>query len=133
MNMQWRSRARRIAVALVAAAALPCFANGSERGFFEPVPETERKWFYDCGSLDEGWLKRQCRGFKSAWYERRPMVLVSGYAWHDPNTYEEDNLEAFNSRPGAAASASGSTSRTRATTSPGTCSRSRTRTATSPT
>ncbi|MDH5285831.1 MAG: hypothetical protein OEX23_04265 [Betaproteobacteria bacterium] len=83
---------------LVAAAALPGRAAEGGGGFFEPVPEAERTWFYDCGSLDEGWLKRQCRGFKSAWYERRPMVLVSGYAWHDPNTYKQDNLDSFNSQ-----------------------------------
>jgi palmitoyl transferase len=88
-------RAFRFTVALVA--ALPALAGAGERSFFEPVPEAERKWFYDCGTLQEGWLARQCRGFRSAWYERRPMILVSGYAWHDPNTYEEDNLESFNS------------------------------------
>jgi palmitoyl transferase len=94
---QWFVRLRRLALALVAAVALPGHAADGERSFFEPVPEAERKWFYDCGSLDEGWLKRQCRGFRSAWYERRAMLLFSGYAWHDPNTYEEDNLESFNS------------------------------------
>jgi palmitoyl transferase len=92
------ARVRRLAVALLAAAALPGHAASDGRGFFDPVPEAERKWFYDCGSLDEGWLKRQCRGFRSAWYERKPMVLVSGYAWHDPNTYEQDNLDSFNSQ-----------------------------------
>jgi palmitoyl transferase len=93
---RWFVRLRWLAVALLAAAALPGHAAEGVRGFFEPVPEAERKWFYDCGSLDEGWLKRQCRGFKNAWYERRPMVLFSGYTWHDPNTYDEDKIETFN-------------------------------------
>jgi len=95
---KWIACLRHLTVAFLAATALSAHAAEAERGFFEPVPEAERKWFYDCGSLDDGWLKRQCRGFRSAWYERRVMLLFSGYSWHDPNTYEQDNLEAFNTQ-----------------------------------
>jgi palmitoyl transferase len=81
-------------VASATPVAKPAEAEAS-RGFFDPVPEAERKWV-DC-NYETKWLATQCRGFKAAWYDRKPLVLVSGYAWHDPNTYDEDNLEAFNS------------------------------------
>lgn len=58
------------------------------------TPPAQRTWLA-CGGMWR-WFASQCEGLKDAWYEGAPTLYMSGYTWHDPHTYTQEKLEAFN-------------------------------------
>jgi palmitoyl transferase len=61
-----------------------------------PIPLSDRKWL-TCGDM-WSWLVSTCDGLKATWYEGSAAFYFSGYAWHDPSTYNQSNLDELNSR-----------------------------------
>jgi palmitoyl transferase len=43
------------------------------------------------------WLVTTCDNLKATWYEGSATFYFSGYAWHDPSTYNQTNLDELNS------------------------------------
>ncbi|MEO8486468.1 MAG: hypothetical protein ABI585_09035 [Betaproteobacteria bacterium] len=44
------------------------------------------------------WFDTQCAGLRSAWYDGKPIVYLTGYTYHDRSTYTDDKLEEFNEK-----------------------------------
>ena len=51
----------------------------------------------DCDRMT-GWFRSQCVGLGHAWTRGRPQVLLSGYTWHDPATYDDDKIDGYNEK-----------------------------------
>lgn len=94
---RWQAFVGAAITAAVVAVSMPAHAaDDASKGAQEPN-RADPKWLptIDCGEMS-GWFKSQCTGLAAAWTKGRPMVLLSGYTWHDPSTYDDDKLEAFN-------------------------------------
>ena len=93
-------RPRRLGMlaAIAVGATLGCAAAGAQSPA-APAAEApaSKKWIADCGNY-KGWIGSQCSGLRDAWYDGKPVVIVSGYTWHDPATYDDDKLEEFNAK-----------------------------------
>ncbi len=90
---RWHSFIRAFVAGAVLAVATTVHAAGEETAA-KPDGTASKRWL-NCDGMS-GWFKSQCEGGRAAWYEGRPMLLLSGYAWHDPSTYDDEKLEAFN-------------------------------------
>jgi palmitoyl transferase len=84
-------------------AIVALLASGSAMAQTAPPPATplaeppkERKWL-DCDRMWQ-WFDAQCRGFRHAWYEGKPTVYLTGYTYHDRNTYTDEKIEEFNEK-----------------------------------
>lgn len=85
--------------ASVALAAVAAVAPGAVAAQSGPAPalEPSKAWIADCAKVS-GWIGSQCAGLRETWHEGRPVVMLSGYTWHDPATYDDDKLREFNSK-----------------------------------
>jgi palmitoyl transferase len=81
-----------MALLLVAGSALAQTAPAPAAPLADPPKE--RKWL-DCDRMWQ-WFDVQCRGFRDAWYDGKPTVLLTGYTWHDRNTYTDEKIDEFN-------------------------------------
>lgn len=91
---RWQAVIRAAVAATALAVSTVVLAAGEETGEAKPEPTAEKA--STCDSMS-GWFASQCIGLREAWREKRPMVLLSGYAWHDPSTYDDEKLDSFNS------------------------------------
>jgi palmitoyl transferase len=85
--LRWITCTAMLASAAAFAQTAPAPAAGSE------LPKA-RRWA-DCTTMTP-WLNSQCAGFRDAWYDGKPTVYLSGYTWHDRNTYTEEKIDSFN-------------------------------------
>lgn len=90
---RWQALIRVSIAATALAASAMAVAAGEGSGEAKPEPAAEKA--STCDGMT-GWFASQCIGLREAWREKRPMVLLSGYTWHDPATYDDDKLESFN-------------------------------------
>ncbi|KAF0813799.1 Lipid A palmitoyltransferase PagP [Andreprevotia sp. IGB-42] len=51
----------------------------------------------DCGNMGE-WLGSGCQRIADTYEQGSPDLYLSGYAWHDPNTYTDEKLDELNSK-----------------------------------
>ena len=85
---------RRVALAALLAAG-PVLAQDAPA----PPPDAagamkSRPWL-QCEKMWQ-WFDSQCVGFKNAWYDGKPTIYLTGYTWHDRNTYTDEKIDEFN-------------------------------------
>ncbi len=94
---RWQALIRTVAAAALLSVSTAVLAADETKGKDE-VRRADPAWLptIDCGEMS-GWFKSQCANLGAAWTRGRPLVMLSGYTWHDPSTYDDDKLESFNS------------------------------------
>ena len=94
---RWQALIRTVAAAALLSVSTAVLAADETKGKDE-ARRAAPAWLptIDCGEMS-GWFKSQCTNLGAAWTRGRPLVMLSGYTWHDPSTYDDDKLESFNS------------------------------------
>ena len=96
--VRWQAFIRTAVAAALLSVSGAALAADEPKGKDE-VRREDPSWLptIDCGGMG-GWFKSQCTNLGAAWTRGRPLVMLSGYTWHDPSTYDDDKLESFNSK-----------------------------------